>query len=405
MTSYRPSYGNPYDYPPPPGAMPPLPRGPPPSYDQQRRGDFYRPPQADFSFRNSDRSHFPQEHLQENSQSRPRNNHHDNKNLNQARRGRTYKPRAAYRTTPADRPLLRHHDQADSTEQMLGMANGQKFMAAEDISDSDEEQMVESESESDAGQSHTNDVDLVDKPMTTEDGQAADESLEPASKRRALTSISQNSKDAASEPKWSNPDPYTVLPPLDEQRKRKDVVKLIRKSRKEAEGSAAELNQVAANDDFISFGMENGEVSPSPSPSLDGQVDIGGGVPGAPSAPRSFSHLQNLHGQDMDTPDQRIPTSSLGPPPSSAQDLTRLPEEVVLDTSQTRSNSHTKFGPGGDEALGNRKRTRDDNIKGPKNGASQINGSILYDWVPPPSTNPIPWLRKTGMLTANAGFR
>ena len=400
MTTYRPNYGNSYNHPPPPGAMAPPPRGPPPSYDQYRGGDFYRPPQTDFSFRSNDGSRVPQGHIQGNGHARPRINHHDNKNLNQARRGRTYKPRAAYRAAPADRPLLRHHDQPDSTEQMLGMANGQKFMAAEDISDSDEEQMSESD------QSGSDDVDLVDKPMAGQGGQAAEDVQEPASKRRALTSIVQGSKDAASEPKWSNPDPYTVLPPTDEQRKRRDVVKLIRKSRKEAEGSAAELDQAAANDDFISFGMDSGEVSVPPSPSADGQDDTGGGVTGAPSGPRSFSHLQNLHGRDLpESPDQPAAALSLRSTLGSAQDSTRIPDEVVLDMPQDKNNSHTIYGPRGDDALGNRKRTRDDNIKGYKNEVSLINGSILHDWIPPPGTNPTPWLRKTETLTANAGFR
>jgi len=404
MTSYRPNYSNSYDYPPPPGTMPPLPRGPPPPYDQYRGGDSYRPPQADFSFRSNNLPQFPQEHTQENVLSRPRNDHNDNKNLNQARRGRTYKPRAAYRAAPADRPLLRHHDQIDSTEQMLGMTNGQQFIAPEDISDSDEEEM--DESDSDAGQSDSNDVVVVPMPMGAEGDQATEESLEPAPKRRALTNTSQNARDGASEPKWSNPDPYTVLPPVDEQRKRKDVVKLIRKSRKENEGSATALNQVAANDDFISFGMEDDEVAAPSSPSLDGRDSFGGGVPGAPSAPRSFSHLQNLHGQEpLEISDQPAFARSLNPLPRTAQDLTNVPVEIVLDTPYDQSTSNAKIVRGGDEGLGSRKRTRDDNIKGYKNGASHINGSILHDWVPLPGTNPTPWLRKPETLTANAGFR
>lgn len=408
MSSYRPNYGKAYDYPPPPGApyaTPPLPRGPPPQYDQHRGGDSYRPPQADFSFRPNDSApHFTREYMQENGPSRPRNNHNDNQNLNRARRRRDYKPRGNHRTAPADRPLLRHHDQTNSTEQMLGVTVGQKFMAAEDISDSDEEEM--DESDSDEGQNDSNKVDFVDTLLSTEDGQAAEESHEPAAKRRALTSIFQNARDGASEPKWSNPDPYTVLPPVDEQRKRKDVVKLIRKARKEAENTAAELNQVAANDDFISFGVEDDGAAASPSPSVDEQESFGSGVPGALSGPRSFSHLQNLHGQELPkTTVESISTVSLGPQSSLAQASARVAEEIVLDTPQDQSASYNGFAPGGDEALGNRKRTYDDNIKGQKKGAAQINGSILRNWVPLSGMNPTPWLRNTGTLTANAGFR
>jgi non-canonical poly(A) RNA polymerase PAPD5/7 len=57
--------------------------------------------------------------------------------------------------------------------------------------------------------------------------------------------------------KWSNPDPYTVLPAGDVAKKR-DVVKLIRK----AKVAVAPIpNGLEANEDFISFGFE-----PEPEP-------------------------------------------------------------------------------------------------------------------------------------------
>lgn len=55
-------------------------------------------------------------------------------------------------------------------------------------------------------------------------------------------------------PKWSNPDPYTALPPPDEsQHKRVDVVKLIRKARLAAAQPKAN-DAVVDNLDFISLG-------------------------------------------------------------------------------------------------------------------------------------------------------
>ncbi|KAJ5082104.1 poly(A) RNA polymerase cid14 [Penicillium argentinense] len=63
-----------------------------------------------------------------------------------------------------------------------------------------------------------------------------------------------------SAPKWSNPDPYTVLPPPDESKQQKvDVVDMIRKARlpKDASG-AAKTNAVVQNDDFISLGGADG---------------------------------------------------------------------------------------------------------------------------------------------------
>lgn len=58
---------------------------------------------------------------------------------------------------------------------------------------------------------------------------------------------------------WSNPDPYTVLPPVTEtQKKKKDVVKLIRRSRVTTTTTAVSqstLTTPANGDDFISLDM------------------------------------------------------------------------------------------------------------------------------------------------------
>ena len=57
-------------------------------------------------------------------------------------------------------------------------------------------------------------------------------------------------------PKWSNPDPYTALPPPSEQtNKRVDVVKLIRKARLDNAAKADKTDAVKENSDFISLGM------------------------------------------------------------------------------------------------------------------------------------------------------
>lgn len=287
------------------------------------------------------------------------------------------------------------------------MTTGQKFMAAEDISDSEEAEMDESDSET--GQGGSDNVIPVAMSTADADSQPAEESLEPPSKRRAIASTSLTSKEAASEPKWSNPDPYTVLPPVDEQRKRKDVVKLIRKSRKEAEGGAAELNQVAANDDFISFGMDDDKGAAPPSPGEDRLDDLEGGAPGPPSAPRSFSHLQNLHGQQtLEKPDLPVSVTREWQPSRSAPTPVEFPEEVVLDILNTPHNTgslYDEYTRGSNETFGNRKRTHDDRIKNHKNHGSHINGSILREWLPLSSTNPTPWLRRSETMTASAGFR
>lgn len=285
-------------------------------------------------------------------------------------------------------------------------------MPAEDISDSDDEPMDESDSDADNAEHN------------------GDGSVEPPKKRRTVGSGMRHGTDGDSEPKWSNPDPYTVLPPVDEEaRKRKDVVKLIRKSDLHTGAKASQHNQVAANDDFISFGFEDDKISirdevpPSPSP-VD-QDDYGIGVPGAPSGPRQqFSHLENLHGQASEdapgTHSKAETASSLGPPPTFFETGPLVSEEISLDTQLSRgtiSLEHPKGGnssaslPYDDGALGNRKRTHNDEIKGEKirprkkAGFGQANGSVLSEWVPGQDTDPLPWLRRSDTITANAGFR
>ena len=388
-------------------------------------------PQSGFTFRNNDGApQYPREQdynrhtgprqyaMQENSRPRPRDQHRDNRNLNRPRGGHnSHRGRSNYSNyvAPSDRPLLRHRNETGS-EELLGMteeqANIRRYMPAEDLSDSDEEAM--DESDSDADNAEQNDDGLV----------------EPPKKRRVVGSGKRHGADGDSEPKWSNPDPYTVLPPVDEEaRKRKDVVKLIRKSDLHTAAKPSQHNQVAANDDFISFEFEDDEgltrdgVLPSPS-SVD-HDDYGVGVAGAPSGPRQqFSHLDNLHGQASgDAPgtySKAETANSLGPPPTFFEIAPLVPEEVVVDTQLSRGiilpedlmgDNASAFLPHDDGALGNRKRTRDDEIKGEKvrsrkkTGFGQANGSVLPEWVPGQATDPVPWLRRSDTITANAGFR
>ncbi|KAJ5535572.1 hypothetical protein N7513_008758 [Penicillium frequentans] len=57
-------------------------------------------------------------------------------------------------------------------------------------------------------------------------------------------------------PRWSNPDPYTSIPPASQQTNdRVDIVKLIRNSRPDNAAKAGETNEVKENLDFISLGM------------------------------------------------------------------------------------------------------------------------------------------------------
>lgn len=151
-----------------------------------------------------------------------------------------------------------------------------------------------------------------------------DADAEPSKKR---VKTNGTAPAAQEQPKWSNPDPYFIVPPVDESRhQRKDVVQLLRKAKVEAEKAAPAANAVSRNADFIGFGDEeeeveeveeelirpdaavaNGEVSE------DGEIDsdeqMVGGSHDARNAPlanghteksaqptqQGFSHLRNLH--------------------------------------------------------------------------------------------------------------
>ena len=120
----------------------------------------------------------------------------------------------------------------------MGVSDGpNKFLDLDDLSD-DEEADMEVESDKSAGSG------------TDADGQDGNHKV-------ARTHMVKRA-DGDSVPKWSNPDPYTVLPPPEETTgKKTDFVKLIRKAKNLAAEKAAGHNAVAANDDFISFGDED----------------------------------------------------------------------------------------------------------------------------------------------------
>jgi len=208
-------------------------------------GDSYRPGGA----RNGNQSQFTFEH----SHAAPRfppassSNAHDSGPAASRRRrrgGASHRPdgrnqgngprrgRGGFKkTAPHERALLTHRD-AGTPERALGVADGSnRFHNPDDMSDDEEADMdVESDQDGEAGEA-----------------------------REAKTARTQSKRaDGDSVPKWSNPDPYTVLPPPDETTgKKRDVVKLIRKTRNADAEKVVGHNSVAANDDFISFGGDD----------------------------------------------------------------------------------------------------------------------------------------------------
>lgn len=111
-------------------------------------------------------------------------------------------------------------------------------------------------------------AELTDSDEAEMDVSSDDEDgSRPPRKKRAVETETASARPA---PKWSNPDPYTVLPPPDEtQSKRPDVVKLIRKARVAAAAPVTQTDAVTSNEDFISFdmdGLEEAEEEREPPP-------------------------------------------------------------------------------------------------------------------------------------------
>jgi non-canonical poly(A) RNA polymerase PAPD5/7 len=140
------------------------------------------------------------------------------------------------------------------------------------------------------------------------DGDESVESKDDGDHSTKRTKQAPAADDGNSVPRWSNPDPYTALPPIDVSRgKKTDVVDFIRKAKlaAEQEKQSNQRNDVADNVDFISFGMddeESTELSTGGTQSVTTQAITGSMNDLPPSLPVSaqstsnqFSHLSNLH--------------------------------------------------------------------------------------------------------------
>lgn len=243
----------------------------------------------------------------------------------------------------------------------------------------------------DMADSDSEDMDLSDggvsvRPaVTMDDSESEDE--HPRAKRARIMSP-QPAQDQI-KPKWSNPDPYTALPPPDEsQTKKKDVVKLIRKAKLEAAKTAITDN---AASDFISLNFddhdnnkaasESGEISSERSsepPSLNNKSTAGQSI--MTSRPSSFSHLDNLH-----------PDRTVAPPSAPQQGINMALPAGRLDVwPPPPPDSH-----GLDAAV--RKQASADTTANARNKnkrkhRSDAPGDIVAEWAPPGDADPTPWL-------------
>ncbi|ATZ46118.1 hypothetical protein BCIN_01g07800 [Botrytis cinerea B05.10] len=362
-----PAYGN-YA----PGVQPP--RRPSGAGDPYRMNDGYRapPPAPSFDFRydapqsinfeNSDRFQSHGQGRNNNSGgNRDRNDDHLRRRREKDRRDNT-RGRGGYRgrggpRLAADRVFLKGK-RSPTPELMPGMNEDAsadvKYRDVGDLSDSDEAEMDMSD-----------DDDNDDQP------------------KKKIARTGSKAADGDSVPKWSNPDPYTALPPPGESdRKKKDVVKLIRKARV-ATGQEGATKVDAGQDDFISFDLD----APA---SIDSEEDEYEPQPFAqsePSSAKSFSHLENIRKFDMPQQSQDTVTqsASINSVPMDVQTPQRASKPLDLST---------------DPALGSRKRTANDVIKPPPlvnklipGKPPKSSGTLLREWRAGPGVNDVPWLQ------------
>ncbi|RVX67258.1 hypothetical protein B0A52_09295 [Exophiala mesophila] len=161
-----------------------------------------------------------------------------------------------YQRKVSDRPLLRINHDGPEDPSLLANTTA-KFRAPDELTDSEEEEMAQSDED---------DVQV------------------PAKRPR----VDAGSNDDAQVSKWSNPDPYTSLPPVkavDAAAKRTDVLRLIRKARLESAGTS---RTTAQPDDFISFDMGNGDDASDAIPPPPPPHSIAQDMPPPPPPPMSM---------------------------------------------------------------------------------------------------------------------
>lgn len=243
--------------------------------------------------------------------------------------------------------------------------------------------------------------DLSDSDEAEMDGDG-----QPA-KKRART---EYKPEDGSRPQWSNPDPYTALPPPDEsQRKKKDVLKLIRKARVESSsGSRAAADADAG--DFISLDF-SGELDEE----VSAPVPSGKGVVGAPSGPRALLHPR----QSLNTPNAasvQAPLNDITNKPPSIQHVVDLTSDDNLGSRKRNAHDEIKASRSAldttaDPNLGGRKRSVRDLIVNPppllyktmRGKPPSVNGQILKEWRVSEGETGTPWHVRDHSDTASMG--
>lgn len=201
------------------------------------------------------------------------------------------------------------------------------------------------------------------------------DSAQPSAKR-ARTVANSTSADEA--PKWSNPDPYTALPPeQDPDKKKKDVVQLIRKARVES-AKSTRTSLLADDEDFIR--CDSGSEDDADEEEF---ID-----------PLTYSRQRSNNQEAQQSTVAASAASSVPSKASAAPAANRALKRVDFDMDLPTSSD-----------LGSRKRTHDDVLKLPAH--SQLKsapkrpsgGSIVSEWRVKKGENHSPWVTSPSSLT------
>ncbi|KAF2964525.1 hypothetical protein GQX73_g9047 [Xylaria multiplex] len=354
--------------------------------DSRSSRDEYRPPRSEFTFRQeapagitSNRApHYPRyddrgANTYASRYDDPRRTR-GGRRPDQSRRPGPYQRREKEKAV--DRLLLSKRFD-DKPELMLGdTAARATYRDVDELSDSDEVDM----DISDNGDSDANGPDRPTKRTRTD----------------ASVAVGTLAQDA---PKWSNPDPYTALPPPETSRK-KDVVQLIRKARVEAEARKPTVPAEAA--DFISCDFSDDDTT---SRAADGvaekrlsNVPLASRVASStlpPKPPVSTPHQTLQHSEKVPTTRTQSQLQPQHPNPTKRDNKKSAPVNLTPTAS-----------------LGNRKRNIDDEIKLPHTllNVKKVNrmasgGSVVPIWQPVPGEDHCPWVVDDHSDVPNMSFR
>lgn len=257
----------------------------------------------------------------------------------------------------ADRAILHTADNNKPTEDFADAQNGVTYRALDQLSDSDEADMDISDDEN--------------------------ESAQPTAKRARTAT---NSTPADEAPKWSNPDPYTALPPeQDPDKKKKDVVQLIRKARVEP-AKSARTSLLADDEDFIR--CDSGSEDEDNDEEFIDPLTYNRERSNNQGAPRHTAALPAASGTSSE------PSKAAAAHVSVAPTANKAMKRVDFDMDLPRSSD-----------LGSRKRTHDDVLKLPAHAQLKAapkrpsGGSIVSEWRLKKGENHSPWVTSPSSTT------